>query len=76
LTAHVHVIECLGRGKIKGDNAASYYRFKEDNMRAHPSRRQILDNALASSSRRDLVMRITEAPSGIAARFDFVLNIR
>ena len=26
--------------------------------------------------RRDLVMRITEAPSGIAARFDFVLNIR
>ena len=45
-------------------------------MRAHPSRRQILDNALASSSRRDLVMRITEAPSGIAARFDFVLNIR
>ena len=60
-------IECLGRGKIEGDNAASYYRFKEDNMRAHPSRRQILDNALASSSRRDLVMRITEAPSGIAA---------
>jgi protocatechuate 3,4-dioxygenase beta subunit len=29
-----------------------------------------------ASFRRDLVMRITEAPSGIAARFDFVLNIR
>ena len=45
-------------------------------MRAHPSRRQILGSALASSSHRDLVMRITEAPSGIAARFDFVLNTR